>query len=88
MPMPIDLKLSFKDGTTEMHYVPLNLMFGEKPSEDKGQSHIVHEEWRWTSPTYIVSFKHRLLDLKKVEIDPTKRMADVDSKNNTLLLNW
>src|SRR5690606_2679937 len=33
MPMPVDLQLSFKDGTKEMHYVPLGLMFGEKENE-------------------------------------------------------
>ena len=88
IPMPIDLKLTFKDGSTEMHYVPLNLMYGEKTIEDKTSPRTIEEEWRWTNPTYTVKFKHRLLDLKKVEIDPTKRMADVDARNNTLLLNW
>ena len=88
MPMPIDLQLTFKDGSTEMHYVPLNLMFGEKPAEEKAQKRTVHEEWRWTHPTYIIEFKHRLTDLKKAEIDPTKRMADIDQKNNMLELNW
>jgi hypothetical protein len=88
MPMPIDLQLTFKDGTSEMHYVPLNLMFGEKPAEDKKQNRIVHEEWRWTHPTYVVELKHRLIDLKKAEIDPAKRMADTDQKNNILELNW
>ena len=87
MPMPIDLQLNFKDGSSEMHYLPLNLMFGEKPAE-KGANRIVHEEWKWTHPTYIVEFKHKLTDLKKVEIDPTKRLADVDQRNNSLLLNW
>ena len=88
MPMPVDLQLTFKDGTTELHYVPLNLMFGEKTAEDKNQKRIVHEEWRWTHPTYIVELKHRLTDLKKAEIDPTKRMADTDQKNNILELYW
>ena len=37
MPMPIDLQLTFKDGATELHYVPLNLTFGEKATEDKNQ---------------------------------------------------
>ena len=88
MPMPIDLQLSFKDGSTEMHYVPLNLMFGEKPNENSQQKRDVHAEWQWTHPTYIVEFKRRLMDLKTVEIDPSKRMADVDRKNNVLELNW
>jgi hypothetical protein len=87
MPMPIDLTLRFKDSTEEDHYIPLNLMFGEKPAEKKSAP-IVHEEWRWTHPTYIVEFKRKLTDLREVEIDPTKRLADVDRKNNLLQLNW
>jgi hypothetical protein len=88
MPMPIDLQLTFKDGSTETHYVPLNLMFGEKLNENANQKREVHEAWRWTHPNYIVEFKRRLLDVKAVEIDPSKRMADIDRKNNLLELNW
>ena len=32
--MPIDLQLTFKDGSKELHYIPMYLMFGEKPVED------------------------------------------------------
>lgn len=88
MPMPIDLQLTFKDGTNEMHYIPLNLMFGEKPNENAAQKREVHEEWRWTHPTYIVDVKHRLTDITAVEIDPSKRMADTERKNNLLELKW
>lgn len=87
MPMPIDLQLTFKDGSTEMHYVPLDLMFGQKPAETAGER-VVHEEWNWTNPTYTLEFAHKLTDLTKVEIDPTKRMADVDQTNNVLELKW
>ncbi len=87
MPMPIDLELTFKDSSRETHYIPLNLMFGNKPAETK-EARIVHDEWNWTNPTYIVEFKHPLTDLVLAEIDPTKRMADVDEKNNSLKLNW
>jgi aminopeptidase N len=87
LPMPIDIQLTKKDGTTETHTIPLNLMFGSK-KEDDGVKMIVEEEWRWTHPTYILEIKTKLTDLKKVEIDPTKRMADVDRRNNVLELNW
>jgi hypothetical protein len=88
MPMPIDLQVTFKDGSTEMHYIPLNLMYGEKPNEHEGQIRMVHEPWRWTHPTYTVEFKRRLLDVKLVDIDPSRRMADIDQKNNLLELKW
>ena len=87
MPMPIDLELTFKDNAKEMHYIPMDLMFGEKPPESE-EPRTVHEYWNWTNPTYVVEFKHPLSDLILAEIDPTKRMADIDQKNNTLKLNW
>ena len=87
MPMPVDLQLTFKDSSKELHYVPLDLMLGNKPAETS-ETRTVHEEWNWTNPTYVVEFKHPLIDLVKAEIDPTKRMADVDQTNNELKLNW
>lgn len=87
MPMPIDLELRFKDGTKELHYIPLSLMFGEKPAENN-TPRVVHEEWRWTHTTYIVEFKRKLTDLKEAEIDPTQRLADIEKRNNLLHLNW
>jgi aminopeptidase N len=87
MPMPIDLELTFKDGSKALHYVPLNLMFGEKPVENK-IPRTVHDEWRWTNTTYVVEFKRKLTDLKEAQIDPTHRLADIEPRNNILRLNW
>ncbi|MEO5501042.1 MAG: M1 family metallopeptidase [Ginsengibacter sp.] len=87
MPMPIDLQLTFKDNKKEMHYVPMDLMLAGKPAETK-EKRVVHTEWNWTNPTYTLEFNRPLNELIQVEIDPTKRMADVDQKNNVLKLNW
>ncbi len=87
MPMPIDVVLTKKDGTTETHTIPLNLMYAAK-KEDGADKIIVDEEWRWTHPTYTLQLKTRLTDYKSVEIDPSQRMADVDRKNNLLEFNW
>ncbi len=88
MPMPIDLQLTLKDGSTQMHYIPLNLMYAAKDSENSNELRTVYEPWRWTHPTYTIELKSKLTDLKKVEIDASKRMADVNRKNNVLELNW
>ncbi len=88
MPMPIDLQLTFKDGSTEMHTIPLSLMFGSKKNENASQSWFSHDAWKWTHPSYVVEFKRKLTDLKIAEIDPSKRMADVDRRNNLLELKW
>ena len=88
MPMPIDVQLTFKDGSKEMHYVPMYLMFGEKPKEDKSIPRIVYESWKWTDPTYIIETGKKIINLKLVEIDPSYQMADIDRRNNRLELNW
>ena len=87
MPMPIDLQLTFKDGTTAQHYVPMYLMFGEKSAEDAGKR-VVHPSWKWTHPTYTSTIDKKLTELVTAEIDPSYRMADTDRKNNRLDLKW
>ncbi|MBP6686817.1 MAG: M1 family metallopeptidase [Lacibacter sp.] len=87
IPMPIDLVLTFKDGTQQAHYVPAYLMFGEKPAENK-ITRIVYPAWKWTHPAYVIEFDKPLRELTVVEIDPTQRMADVDRRNNRLELKW
>lgn len=88
MPMPVDVKITFRDGTSEWHYVPLNLMFGEKPSEEGQEGRKVYEEWRWTHPTYEITTSRHLTDVVTVEIDPSYRMADINRKDNKLELKW
>lgn len=88
MPMPIDLQLSFKDGSKELHYVPLNLMYGTKPVEDSAVNRVVYTPWKWTHATYTIETSRRLTDITTVEIDPSLRMADLDRKNNKLELKW
>jgi hypothetical protein len=78
MPMPIDVVLTFKDGTQEMHYIPLDLMYGNKQPE-KGTV-VMHSSWKWTHPEYTFESSRDLKDLKKAEIDPSGRMADIDRR--------
>ena len=88
MPMPIDVQLTFKDSTKELHYVPLDLMYGMKPMETDSISRKVYEPWHWTTATYTVQTARKLTDIIIAEIDPSQRMADIDRKNNRLELKW
>ncbi len=88
MPMPVELQLTFKDGTKEQHYIPLNLMYGEKPVEEPAIPRKVYDAWKWTHPVYIIETNRKLFDIVAAEIDPTQRMADVERKNNKLELKW
>lgn len=88
MPMPVDVQITFRDGSKEMHYVPLNLMYGQKANENPAVPRKVYAPWKWTSSTYIIASDRKLTDFSSVEIDPSMRMADVDRKNNRLELKW
>jgi hypothetical protein len=88
MPMPLDIEFQFKDGSREIGYVPQYLMFGEKQNEEPAIKRTVGEPWKWTHIYYTFEIDRKLTDLKKVEIDPGQRMADMERRNNKLELNW
>lgn len=88
IPMPIDVVITFRDGSKEMHYIPMYLMFGSKPVEDASMPRTVYDAWKWTHPTYQISTSKKLQDIKSVEIDPSGRMADINPRDNKLELNW
>ncbi len=85
MPMPVDVLITYKDGSKEMHNIPMNLMYGAKGAEDN-TPFIVHEEWKWTQPEYTFAISKQIKDIKEVEIDPSQRMADVNRVNNKISL--
>ncbi|MGI8952579.1 MAG: M1 family metallopeptidase [Chitinophagaceae bacterium] len=84
MPMPVDVLITYKDGTKEMYNVPMDLMYGNKNAENKNIPFIVHEEWKWTHPEYFLSINKSVDDIKEIEIDPSQRMADVNRINNKI----
>ncbi len=75
MPMPVDLKVTYTDGTNEDFYIPLRMMLGTKPTKAT-----TLDAWSWAAPTYSFSAKKAI---KSVEIDPSRRMADIDDTNNS-----
>jgi len=85
MPMPLDIVVTFKDGSKEIHYIPLNLMYGAKPAENN-IPRTVHQEWKWTDPEYDFTTERRITDIKSIEIDPTHRLADINSGNDKLVV--
>ena len=85
MPMPVDVLVTYKDGTQEMHYIPLSLMFGEKPAEGTVPT-TVHPEWKWTHPEYSFPVTKGISTIKSIEIDPSQRLADINRTNNKLVI--
>ncbi|MBL0744399.1 M1 family metallopeptidase [Chryseolinea lacunae] len=83
-PMPIDLLVTYKDGTKEMFYIPLNETLGNKPVEDKTIPRSDLEAWPWVNPSYTLKVGHKTSDIATIQIDPSQRMADVNTRNNTI----
>lgn len=82
-PMPIDLYITYQDGTAEMINIPLRIMRGSKPSPD-GVDFTVAEDWPWTHPEYTLTLNRNIGEIERVEIDSTKRLADINPDNNIL----
>ena len=74
MPMPIDVMVTYIDGSIENFNIPLSMMHGNKPTEST-----VLKDWTWAHPTYTFTVSK---EIKTVEIDSSGLMADVDRSNN------
>ena len=83
MPAPVEVLVKYKDGTSELHYVPLDLMLGNKVAEGN-VNRVVHPECKWVQPTYTFETTKPLSTLKSIEIDPSHRLPDVNRNNNKL----
>jgi hypothetical protein len=82
MIMPIDLEVEYTDGTIEHFYMPLELMRGEKPVENPAIKRTLLSDWQWVNPTYTIMIPSDLSRIKRIEIDPSMRMADIERSNN------
>ena len=76
MPMPLDVTITYSDGSTEDYYIPLQMMRGEKPT-----SATIIADWAWANPSY--SFEASKA-VKSVNIDPKQGMADTNRENNVM----
>jgi aminopeptidase N len=74
MPMPIDVRVTYKDGTLEDFTIPLQMMRGNKPT-----TATVLKDWSWSHPVYRFKVSK---EISSVEIDPSKLMADIYPADN------
>ncbi len=77
--IPIDLRLTYEDGSQQWISIPLGIMHGHKPVPD---SWIVADPWIWTYPDYHIDLKTPQR-VSRVEIDPHLRTPDINRLNNS-----
>jgi hypothetical protein len=82
MPMPLDIVVTYENGTQELFYIPLDMMRGEKQNEDAKMKMKLLPDWTWTHPTYEFSIPEKYSKVKTVQIDPSGRLADVRLDDN------
>ena len=80
IPMPIEVVVSYEDGSSDMYYIPNDLLQGYKSFENDVY---LMEPWNWASTEYEFEVQGNK-KVVKVEIDPSKRIADVNQMDNSV----
>jgi len=84
MPMPLDVVVTDTKGKSTTYYIPMEIMRGEKERETtKKNQWKVMNDWPWTHPYYQLKIDLPIDGIQKIEIDPSKRMADIFQLDNT-----
>ena len=81
LPMPLDITVETTTGT-QHHYIPLDLLRGNK-TQFITDAPVVHADWPWVYRSYTLELDVPMGILKRVVIDPSTWMADVEPANNT-----
>lgn len=79
--MPLDIVVTYDNGEKELFYAPLESMRGEKPAENTTKRTTLPDH-RWVDATYEFNIPERSKNIAKIEIDPSRRMADLEWENN------
>ncbi len=82
MPMPIDLTVEYTDGSKESFYIPLRMMSFEKENPNPEMKRTVLKDWAWAYPNFEFSIAKNKSEIKKITIDDSELMADINRDNN------
>ncbi len=86
MPMPQDVLVVFENGTQQRFHIPLVMMRGHRPLR---ADETLLPDWPWTHPEYKFSIPTNTEvhgPVVRVEVDPDRRIMDVQRSNNQLEL--
>lgn len=81
MPMPMDIYVTFADGSKKIYYAPLVIMRGEKEN-DTDLERVVLPDWSWTHPSYQFTIDAPMEQIQSIQIDESGYLADVNKENN------
>ena len=81
-PMPIEVLITYQDNSKEQIYIPNPLMRWHKDNPSPGLKWTVLNGWGWAYSTFSFKIDKLKKDIKKIEIDATGYMADVNREDN------
>ena len=81
-PMPMDINVTYTDGTQENFYIPLRMMNFVKENPTPEINRTVLPDWAWAYPTYTFEIPAGKI-ISKIILDPSGLMADVKKTNNS-----
>jgi len=81
MPMPLEVLIQYKNGETELHYIPISLLRGEKENPYT-IDWIVQKDWNWANLEYSFVVDKPKEEVQVIVIDPSNLMADIDKNDN------
>ena len=87
MPMPIELRLSQRNGEQALYYIPLQAMYGTKKEYAQSMTRHTLSAWPWTHPYYTFEVPVKFKDILSLTIDPSARLLDVNMENQSLHLD-
>jgi hypothetical protein len=86
LPMPVEMVVTFKDGSKELYYIPLNETLGSKSEGESEVKRIVLAQWNWVNTLYNAEIQHPKNSIAKIEIDSNRQLADINPENNLLVM--
>lgn len=79
-PMPVDISITLQSGDVYNYTIPLRMMMGHKTNDIVSFEAIA--DWPWTNPEYKAEFPFKPSEIYSIELDQSKRLADVNRENN------
>ena len=82
MPMPIDIVISDQSDNNTSFSIPLRIMRGNKSIDSFLNDFKTLSDWPWVYQYYQFETTVNYDEIKQIAIDPSSRLADINSQNN------
>jgi len=80
MPMPVEVTVKYEDGSSQLYYIPLRIMRGEKNFSNSDVTTL--KDWPWVNANYTFEAKADGKKISEVIIDADGQTADMERANN------